>query len=325
MLHRRAVLALAGSALAAPALAQSGVWPQAGRTVKIIVPWPPGAANDALGRLVANRIQEKFGVASVVENRTGGAGLIGTTAVLQADPDGYTLLASAFNTAVMPMVLKGANFDPETDLEVMARTAVAPLVCVMSAARPQTNMQEVIAAARANPSSWNFAVPALGAAGHLATIDFVRRTGVPFDLIPYRGTAPALQDIMSGNAHLLIDNSFGLIPSVREGNRVRGLGIATRARSALAPELPTMAEAGLPGFEFSSWYGVWGPKGTPRVVIDTINALVRETMSDPAIVARLTNTLIEPVVESVDDTKRFIRSEIERARELLRLVNFQPA
>jgi len=126
--------AAALGAVQAPAVHAQGAWPIPGRTVKVIVPWPPGAANDALGRLLAQKLQDKFGASTVVENRTGGAGLIGTNAVIQAEPDGYTLLASAFNTAVMPMVIKGATFDPEVDLEVMARTAIAPLVCLMTAA-----------------------------------------------------------------------------------------------------------------------------------------------------------------------------------------------
>src|SRR5215471_20610149 len=182
-LKRRDLLRLAGGAaayatLGAPSIAQ-GVWPQKEKTVKVIVPFPPGAANDALGRLLAERLQAKFGCTAIVENRVGGAGLIGTKAVIQAEPDGYTLLASAFNTAVMPIVLKGATFNPQVDLEVMARTAVAPLVCVITGSRPQKTLAEVIAAAKANSKDWLFAISSLGSAGHLATIDFARRTGVP--------------------------------------------------------------------------------------------------------------------------------------------------
>src|SRR6187455_3460548 len=126
-LFKAAAAAAAFATVRSPAVAQSA-WPQKDRTIKVIVPWPPGAANDALGRLLAQKLQDKFGASTVVENRTGGAGLIGTNAVIQAEPDGYTLLASAFNTAVMPMVIKGATFDPQVDLEFVARTAVAPLV-----------------------------------------------------------------------------------------------------------------------------------------------------------------------------------------------------
>jgi tripartite-type tricarboxylate transporter receptor subunit TctC len=320
-LIKGAATAAAFAAIKSPALGQ-GTWPQ--RPVKVIVPWPPGAANDALGRLVAQRIQEKYSVTTSVENRTGGSGLIGTKAVIQAEPDGYTLLASAFNTAVMPLVLKAADFNPETDLEVVARTAIAPLVCVISAERPQKTIAEVVQAAKANPDNWNFAISSLGSAGHLATIELMRRTGANIKLVPYRGTAPALQDLMGGAVQLLIDPTFALLPAAKDGARVRALGIATAKRSVLAPDVPTMAEGGLAGFEFNSWYGIWAPKGTPADIVNRLNALVQETMRDPAIAGKLTSTLIEPVAESVEDTKRFIRSEIVRAGELLKSVDFQP-
>lgn len=326
-MRRRDVIggALAGAAVAGGSARAQAPWPIPGRTIKIIVPWPAGAANDALGRLFSQKLQEKLGAASIVENRTGGAGLIGTRAVIQAEPDGYTFLASAFNTAVMPMVLKGATFDPETDLEVMARTAVAPLVLVLTGGRPQKTVAEIVEAAKAAPKDWNFAVAALGAAGHLATIDFLHRTGLKMEMVPYRGTAPALTDIMGGSVQLLIDNSFALLPAASDPTRVRALGIATRERSVLAPDVPTIGEIGLPGFEFNSWYGLWAPKGTPSAITGRVTALMQETMRDPEVVQKLRTTLLEPVSESVDDTRKFIRGEIVRARELLKSVNFEPA
>ncbi len=307
--------------LAAPALAQPG-WPHA-RPVRVICPWPPGAANDALARLLAQSISQKFGTQAVVENRTGGAGLVGTNAVLQAAPDGYTLLASAFNTAVMPLVLRGATFDPERDLEVMVRHARAPLVMVIAGNRPQRTLAEVLAAIRDRPAEWTIAVAALGAASHLATIEFLRRTGTSLDMVSYRGTQPALTDLMAGQTPLLIDNSFGLLPATADG-RVRGLGIATAQRSPLAPDLPTMGEAGLPGYVFDSWYGVWAPRGTPAEINEGVNALMRETMRDTAITQRLRAQLLEPVDETIAQSRAFIRAEIERATTLLRSVNYQP-
>lgn len=306
-----------------PVLAQTN-WPQPGRTIRVIVPWPPGAANDALGRLVAERLQTKLGATAIVENRTGASGLIGTQAVIAAEPDGYTLLASAFNTAVMPMVLKGANFDPEVDLEVVARTAVAPLVLVGTTKRPQKTLTEVIAAAKENPRDWLFAVSANGSAGHLATLAFIHRAGVPIGLVPYRGTAPALTDVMGGTVQLLMDTSFALLPPALDGVHVRPLAIATRQRSKLAPNVPTFVELGMASFEFNSWYGVWAPKGTPRAIQEKVNALVQETMRDPAVVAKLQAGWLEPVAESIDDSKRFIASEIVRARELLQAAGFKP-
>jgi len=317
-----AAAAGASGLLAAPAVQAQGAWPQ-GRPVRVIVPWPPGAANDALARLLAQRLQEKLGATAVVENRVGGAGLIGTNAVLQAAPDGYTLLASAFNTAVMPLVLKGANFDPQRDLDVCARTARAPLVMVISGTRPQRTVAEVVTAAKANPREWNIAISSLGSAGHLATIEFNRRTGADLNMVAYRGTQPALTDLMGGNAQLLIDPSFALLPATGDG-KVRALAIATAQRSSLAPDVPTMAEAGLPGYEFQSWYGIWAPKGTPAEICQRVNTLMQETMRDPAIVQRLTAQVLEPVTETIEETKRFIAAEIARATELLRSVNYQP-
>jgi tripartite-type tricarboxylate transporter receptor subunit TctC len=314
----------AAAAICKPAIA-APAWPVKGRTIKVIVPWPPGAANDALGRLVAQRLQDKFGATAIVENRTGASGLIGTKYVIDAGPDGYTFLASAFNTAVMPLVLKSADFNPETDLEVIARTGIAPLVCVMTADRPQKTVSEVVSAANADPGNWNFAISATGSAGHLATIDFLQRTGAHIPMVAYRGTQPALLDVMAGAVQLLIDTSFALIPAAKDGTKVRALGIAADKRSVLAPDIPTMAEAGVPGFEFQSWYGLWAPKGTPGEIATTVHDMVQEIMRDPKVVDSLKANLLEPVTESTDQTKTFIANEITRAKRLLQSVNFQPA
>jgi tripartite-type tricarboxylate transporter receptor subunit TctC len=329
-MRRRDILKAAAAAALAPAFAAPAVraqaaWPQPGRTIKVIVPWPPGAANDALGRLFAQRLQETLGATTVVENRVGGAGLVGTNAVIQSEPDGYTWLASAFNTAVMPKVLKAATFDPEVDLEAVGRTAVAPLVMVMSAARPEKTLADVIAAAKAKPRDFTFAISSLGSAGHLATVDFLRRAGVQIDMVPYRGTAPALQDLMGGSVQLLIDPSFALLPAAKDPTKVKALAIASRQRSTLAPDVPTFIENGVADYTFNSWYGIWAPKGTPKDIQEKANAMIQATMKDPAVVQRLTNTLIEPVSEDIAATRAFIKSEVERSNALLKSINFEPA
>lgn len=323
-LRAAAAAPLAAIGLARPNLARAqGAWPL-GRPIRVICPTPPGAANDLLARLLAQQLQDRLGAVAVVENRPGGSAFLGTSAVLQAAPDGFTLLASTFNTAVMPLVLKAAaNFDPERDLEVMGRTAQAPLVMAISGTRPEKTVNEVAAAAKAKPGDWNMAISALGSAGHLASIDFNRRTGADLNVVTYRGTQPALIDLMNGNAQLLIDPSFALLAARGEG-RVRALGIATAQRSQLAPDVPTMAEQGLAGFEYQAWYGAWAPKGTPQEICQRVNALIQETMRDPAIAGKLTQQVIEPVVESIEDSRRFISREVARASDLLRSVNYQP-
>jgi tripartite-type tricarboxylate transporter receptor subunit TctC len=320
-MKRRTFLLGAAAALAAPAVRAQTAWPT-GQPIRIIIPYPPGAANDAMGRLAAQRLQDRFGATVVVENRAGGSAVIGTTAVFNAPPDGYTLLASAFNHIVMNHAVKGVTFDPQADFEVIGRTARAPLLMVMAPKQPQNTLAEVIAAAKAAPNDWTFALPALGAPSHLATVDFMTRTGVAIATTPYRGTAPALTDVMGGHVQLLIDASFALLPAAREG-RVKTLGITTKDRSALAPDIATLAEQGLPGFDFQSWYGLWAPKGTPLDIRARINALMRETLRDGEIVKRLNASLLEPVVETIEETKAFIAAEVPKHVALLKAAKFE--
>ena len=320
-MKRRTFLLGSAAALAAPAVHAQPAWPM-GQPIRVIIPYPAGAANDAMGRLAAQRLQDKLGATCVVENRAGGSASIGTTAVLNAAPDGYTLLASAFNHIIMNHAVKGVTFDPQTDFETIGRTARAPLLMVMSPKMPQKTVAEVIAAAKAAPNDWTFALPALGAPSHLATVDFMSRTGLKVATTPYRGTAPALTDVMGGHVQLLIDASFALLPAAKEG-RVKALGITTKERSPLAPDFPTLAEQGLAGYDFQSWYGLWAPKGTPRDICERINALMRETMKEPAIIERLNKSLLEPVVETIDKSKAYIAAEIPKNVALLKSAGFE--
>jgi tripartite-type tricarboxylate transporter receptor subunit TctC len=320
-MKRRTFLGGAAAMLAAPAVHAQATWPNA-QPIRVIVPFPAGAANDAMGRLAAQRLQEKLGATMVVENRAGGSASIGTTAVLNAAPDGYTILASAFNHIIMNHAVRGVTFDPQTDFETIGRTARAPLLMVMSPKMPQKNVNEVVAAAKAAPNDWTFALPALGAPSHLATVDFMSRTGAAIATTPYRGTAPVLTDVIGGHVQLLIDASFALLPAAKE-ERVKALGITTKERSALAPEFPTLAEQGLAGYDFQSWYGLWAPKGTPREICQRINALMREAMAEPAVVQRLNTSLREPVVETSEESKAYIAAEIPKHVALLKKAGFE--
>ncbi len=321
IMNRRTFLLSTATVLAAPAVRAQG-WPT-GQPVRVIVPFPAGAANDAMGRLAAQRIQDKLGATVVVENRSGGSGAVGTTAVFNAAPDGYTILASAFNHIIMNHAVRGVTFDPQADFTVIGRTARAPLVMVMAPQLPQRSVAEVVAAAKAAPKDWTFAVPALGAPGHLAAVDFMQKTGLNIATTPYRGTAPALTDVIGGHVQLLIDSSFALLPAAREG-RVRALGLATRERSSLAPEFPTLIEGGVPDFEFHSWYALWAPKGTPREIRERINGLMRQAMREPEVVKRLETALLEPVIETIEGTERFIAAEVPRQVALLKAAKFEP-
>jgi tripartite-type tricarboxylate transporter receptor subunit TctC len=259
----------------------------------------------------------------VVENRSGANGQVGSQAVLQAPADGYTILGSASIHPMARHVMRNVPYDPVTEFVPLARTARGPLVLVMSPQRPQRTIPEVVAAAKAEPARWSFATSSLGSAGHLGTIEFNRVTGASIEIVGYRGTAPALTDVAAGNAHLMFDPVLATLPMVR-GGQLRGLGIATAARTPLAPDLPTMAEAGLPGFEFYSWYGVWAPRGVPAEIVARYNAALVEGMREPAVAERLTGLGFEAVSESVAEVERFITADVARNVELLRIASFQP-
>jgi tripartite-type tricarboxylate transporter receptor subunit TctC len=320
MRRRHLLGGTAGALLAAPAQAQGGF---PARPIRMIVPYPPGGATDAMSRLAAQKIQEKLGVTVVVENRSGANGQVGSQAVLAAGADGYTILGSASIHVMARSVMRNVPYDPVADFVPLARTARGPLVLVMSPQRPQRTIPEVVAAAKAEPARWSFATSSLGAAGHLGTIEFNRVTGSNIEIVGYRGTAPALTDVAAGNAHLMFDPVLATLPMVR-GGQLRGLGIATAARTPLAPDLPTMAEAGLPGFEFYSWYGIWAPRGVPPEIVARFNAALVEGMRETAVAQRLTGLGFEAVAESVAEVERFIAADVARNTDLLRLANFQP-
>jgi tripartite-type tricarboxylate transporter receptor subunit TctC len=320
MRRRHLLGGAAGTLLAAPTLAQGGF---PARNIRMVVPYPPGGATDAMSRLAAQKIQEKLGATVVVENRSGANGQVGSQAVLQAPADGYTILGSASIHVMARHVMRNVPYDPVADFVPLARTARGPLVLVMSPQRPQRTVPEIVAAAKAEPARWSFATSSLGSAGHLGTIEFNRVTGANIEIVGYRGTAPALTDVAAGNAHLMFDPVLATLPMVR-GGQLRGLGIATAARTPLAPDLPTMAEAGLPGFEFYSWYGIWAPRGVPAEIVARYNAALADGLREPAVVERLTGLGFEPVAESVAEAERFITEDVRRNAELLRIANFQP-
>lgn len=325
MERRKFLLGAAAAALAASPsvhIARAQSWPS-GQPIRFIVPAPAGGGFDFMARLAAQRGTDKLKATIVVDNRPGGSTLIGTNTVFNAAPDGYTFLASAFNHILLNHILRNVPFDPQTDFEVVARTARAPLVMVMAPQRPERTLSEVVNSIRQKPDAWEMAVPTLGAAGHLATLDFMRRVGVKLTVVPYRGTAPALTDVMGGQVSLLIDAAPALIPVARDG-KARPVAILSRQRSSVAPEIPTAIEGGMADFEFASWYGLWAPKGTPLEIRQRVNDVMREALADPEFIARLEKLLLEPVVETIDETRAFIKTEVDRQVELLKSFDFKP-
>lgn len=310
----------AGLALGTPALAQAA-WPA--RPIRIIAPFAPGGSVDTYARITARKMQERLGVSVVVENRTGASGTVGGRFVAQAEPDGYTFCFSASVQTVARLVLREAGYDPMTDLAPVCRVGAGPLLLIMAPQRPYTTLQEVVAAIRANPSNWAFSTSALGAAGHLATIEFIRQVGANLTIATYRGTTPALVDLMADRVQLHFDPMLATLPPVRD-RRVKPIAITSPQRSPAAPDVPTTAEGGLPSVDLQSWWGLWGPRNTPAHVLARIERELSTAMLEPDVQEQVQGLGIVPLFENAATFGRFIQADFDRTRELLRIANFQP-
>ena len=316
------MLAGAGAVFAPNVLrAQSG-FPN--RPIRIVVPVAAGGGVDTFARLIAAKVKTQRDVQFIVENRTGGNSTIGGLDVQRAAPDGYTVLFHASTHNVARLVLKNAPYDPAADFTPIALTGNAPLVHVVSNNRPQKTLKEIVDAAKADQKSWSFATAQLGAPGHLAAVAFNQYTGIDVPIIVYRGTAPALNDVVGGHVPMMIEAILALLPMVR-ANSVRAIAVTSTKRSALAPEIPTMAEVGLPALDFGAWWAMWGPPNMPPELTKTINGWVNAAVKELGTEGRLAALGIEPSQETPQAFAQFIASDLDRSAKLLKAANFQPA
>jgi tripartite-type tricarboxylate transporter receptor subunit TctC len=311
---------LAGILLAGPVAAQD--WPT--RTIRVIVPYPAGGPADFMGRLAAQKLQEKLGATVVVENRSGASGTIGAEMVRQSPPDGYTFLAAPSVHVLGRQVVKAVPYDPVGDFTPIARYGEGPLLVLANPAAVQgKTIAEALAVIRKKPNDFLFGLSALGAANHLAVLEFNRLTNLNLQIIPYRGSAPALTDLISGQVQLMIDPIITALPLV-QGGQLRALAVASTKRISVLPDVPTAAESGLAGLEFSSWYGFWGPKGLPREIVARVNGALTEAMREPAVVERITILGFEPVAGTPEQFASFIQADVARNTALLSAINYQP-
>lgn len=316
MIRRRALLAAPALLPAARAVAQE-------RPIRWIVPYPPGGPADVVARITALKLQEQLGVNVIVENRAGGNGTIGAEQVRQAAPDGLTLLAAPSVHVMARQVLRAVPFDPVADFTPVARTAEAPLLVLANPQVGARSIRELLPKLRAAPQEFSFGLSALGAAAHLAVLKFNQLAGLDLLVVPYRGSAPALTDLIGGRVQLMIDPIPAALPHVRDG-RLVALGITSPRRVKAAPEVPTAAESGMPGLEVLSWYGVWGPKGLPAPVVARLNAAITAGMAQPDAAERLAPLGIEPAGGSAEAFARYIADDVAQNTALLRAANFQP-
>jgi tripartite-type tricarboxylate transporter receptor subunit TctC len=271
---------------------------------------------------LSEKLRQKNGLTIIVDNRAGANGSLGGNAVRIAEPDGTTLLFSAGTHVMARQVMKNAPYDPIDDFAAIARVGEAPMMLVMSPKLAPNTIAELIAEARKAPEKWNFATSALGAPGHLAELDFNRLAGLNLPIQPYRGTAPALNDVAGGHVQLMIDPVLALLP-LANAKQVKGLAVTTAKRTPLAPNYPTAAESGLPGMDHSSWYGVWGPKKLPAELVAELNTMINSAVQELKTEGQLAKLGIEPVSEATSQFEAFAKSYVTRNAELLKASNFE--
>jgi tripartite-type tricarboxylate transporter receptor subunit TctC len=315
---RRAALALGAAALAAPALAIAQP-----RSTRLVVPYPPGGTTDITGRIIAPRAAELLGQSWVIENRSGANGAVGADAVARSAADGTTLLYSNEVLTVLPFVQRNVPFDLRADFTPVARTVSIPYVLVGGAALPQRDVAALLEAIRRTPDRFSFAGSSLGSVGQLATAALWQKLGVETTFVAYRGTGPAMNDLVSGAVGLFIAPMGPAIPLVRDG-RLRAFAVTSARREAVLPEVPTLVEAGFPDMVYEGWCGLWGPRGLPAEAVARINAAVNGAAAEPALSRRLADLGLTTLAETPQHFAELIAAEIPRNQALVAAARIQP-
>ena len=316
---RRTLLASASAAFAGPALAQS--YPS--KPITIIVPFAAGGPTDLMARIFGERMGRELGQQFIIDNTTGAAGTIAVGKAVRATPDGYTIQIGHVGTNVANgSIYKNLNYNLLTDLMPIARLPQNPSLVVSSNQVEAKNLQELVAWLKANPEKIPGGTAGIGSASHLAALAFFAATGASYQLIPYRGTGPAMQDLVANQIQVMIDQSSNSLPQVRAG-KIKAYAVTAKTRSAAAPEIPTAAEAGFP-MEISIWHGLWAPKGTPADVIAKLNTAALATVQDPEIRKRLEDLgqdLPTPAEMAPDAFAAFHKEEYARWEKILVAAN----
>ena len=288
------------------------------RPVTLVVPSAAGGGTDTIARLIGDQLAKQLGQGFVVENRTGAGMLVGTTAVAKAAPDGYTLLVGLNgNMTVNPSLFAKLPYDPVADFVSVAMLATYPFLAVVNNDLPVKSIKELIALLKSQPGKIDYASAGNGTGQHLAPELFKMMTGTDMGHIAYRGAQPAYQDVISGRVPVFFDN-MSTAMSLAKGGKVRALAITSRKRSDLMPELPTVEEAGVPGYEYHTWFGLWAPKGTPQPIIEKLNAEVTKALAEPSVQQRIAATAGEPSTMALKDIDPFVKAEIAKWAEVVK-------
>ena len=312
-------VAMAGALAAPVALAQA--YPA--KAIRVIVPSSPGGGTDILARVIAARLTEAWGQQVVVENRAGAGQMIGIELAAKAAPDGYSLLMAASTLAINPVMYKKVPYDALRDFAPITQAAALPNILVAHPSLPVKNVKELVALAKARPGQLVYASAGHGTSPHLSFELFLYMTGTKMIHVPYKGTGPGAVDTVAGQVQLMMPNLLTALPHVKSG-RLRALGVTSAKRSAGVPDVPTIAQAGVPGYEAIQWYGLLAPAGTPREIVMKLHGEIVKILAAPDTREKLSSDGAEPVGSTPEQFAAFIRAETEKWGKVVKAAGIQP-
>ena len=318
-----ALLGLAATAFAAPRIARAqAAWPD--RPVRVIVPFTPGGSTDILARALSAELQDSLGQPFVIENRGGAGGTLGSEIVARAAPDGYTLMMGHIGTlAVNPSLYRNLSYDTVTSFQPIVLVAIVPNILVVNPRKvPVNGVQEFVALAKREPGKLTYGSGGNGSAAHIAAVAFSVAAGVQMEHVPYRGTGPMMTDLIAGTIDLTLTGGPPALPPVRAG-QLRALGVSSLERMSSAPDIPTIDEQGVKGFDATQWYGLVAPAGTPRAIVDRLNAESARILRGDRLRPRLEAEGADPSPGTPEQFRELIAAERARWGELIRTANMR--
>ncbi|PVY71002.1 tripartite-type tricarboxylate transporter receptor subunit TctC [Cupriavidus alkaliphilus] len=314
---RGAVVALTSSLMLAAAPAAVAQAPYPGKPIRLVVPFSAGSATDILARIIGTKMGEGGTYQVIVDNRPGAGGTLGATGVAKAAPDGYTLILVSVGHAINATLYPRLAYDTVKDFAPVSLVATVPNVLVVNAGSRYKSVRDLVTAARAAPGTLNFDSAGSGSSTHLSGEMFRMQAGIDIVHIPYKGTGDALTDVMAGRGDMMFAPTVSAMPFVRQG-KLRALAVTTARRSSSLPDIPTVAESGLPGYAFDSWFGILAPAGTPKEIIDTLNAEIGKALAAPDVRERLAAQGAEPKRSSPQEFASYIQAEIGKLAPVIR-------
>ena len=318
----RAYLFALGTMLAVSAAVTAGAQTYPSKTIRLIVPFPPGGLNDTAARLIQPHLEKGLGQTVIVDNRPAASGILGTDAVAKAAPDGHTLLMVASSYTVVPATNAKLPYDAARDFAPIAIVGKNPMLFVINAKVPAKTLPEFVALAKANPGKFNYATPGAASQSHLINELFNQRAGITLQHIPYRGGAPAIQSTVAGETQFVVISPLASLPHIQAGT-LRAVAVGSLARDPQFPELPTIAESGFPEFEAIQWVGLLTTAGTPRPIVERLNAEANRAIRDPEMIAKLATLGVAPAGGTPEEFQKLIASEIRNWTAVARAANIK--